>query len=524
MYDLISFSRVYEQELYDIVERIVYAQSWEKFGLNSISLERSNTLPKRIRSYFTLLFDSISWGTITESNESKLVSDESRNATDNQYVYPVQGTIASGPTREKPISSQEKESLAVLAKTNCEVKDQSTIAVVKKNHLYIVRMIYFIHKTDMTKLQFTVLKERWNARVWELKLNGTTIQTPIFMPVGTKATIKGLFLEMLQNPYWIGEHHDIIKLILANTFHLYLRPGDSIVQQAGWLHTFENRPWLILTDSWWFQVFSLGLAKKNDEMIFSHAISMKLKEEWVLFRSPYDGSKHIFTPENVVDIQRNLGSDIMMMLDVCSPGDADKKTIESHMHMTHRRAKRWHDHFMKEYESSRWVLFPIIQGWSHLDLREQSIQALTPLAVDGIAVWWVSVGESKEKVQEIVSFTWPKLPKDKPRYLMGVWTPEDISHAIEQWFDMFDCVLATRLGRHGVMFSDEGNIHISNARYRNDFSPFSTLSDGLKKYSKAYIYHLIKEKEMLWGILLSLHNILYLHHMLEKRKQEMLAN
>lgn len=374
----------------------------------------------------------------------------------------------------------------------------------------------------MGRLQFTVLKERGNARVWEIQLNGTTITTPIFMPVGTKATIKWLFLEMLQDTYRTGEHNDIIKIILANTFHLYLRPGDSIVQQAWWLHTFENRPWLILTDSGWFQVFSLGLGKKDTDTWFSHAVSMKLKEEWVYFRSPHDGSKHIFTPENVVDTQINLWSDIMMMLDVCSPADADKKTIEQHMHMTHRRAKRGHDHFIKNYKNSHGVLFPIVQWWSHLDLRGESIKYLSTLAPDWIAVWWVSVGESKEKIQEVVAYTWPKLPKDKPRYLMGVGTPEDILHAIEQGFDMFDCVHATRLWRHGVMFSDEWNIHISNAKYKNDFSSFSTLSEGLGKYSRAYIHHLIREKEMLGGILLSLHNILYLHDILEKWKREVI--
>jgi len=375
----------------------------------------------------------------------------------------------------------------------------------------------------MTKLWFSISKERGNARVWTITLNWVTLQTPIFMPVGTKATIKGLFLELLQDPYRIGEHNDIIKLILANTFHLYLRPGDATIKEAWWLHTFENRPWLILTDSGWFQVFSLGLWNKETTM-GSHPVSMKLKEEWVDFRSPYNGSKHIFTPENVVDIQNNFGSDIMMMLDVCSPANADKKTIHQHMDRTHRWARRAFDHFMPQYDISRWVLFPIIQWGSYLDLREKSIQALTPFATDWIAVGWVSVGESKEKIQEVISFTWPRLPKDKPRYLMGIGTPEDIMYAIEQWFDMFDCVLATRLGRHGVMFSDEGNIHITNTKYKKDFSAFSTLSPWLNKYSRAYIHHLIREKEMLWWILLSLHNILYLHHMLENRKKDLLAN
>jgi len=376
----------------------------------------------------------------------------------------------------------------------------------------------------MSRLKFTIVKERWNARVWKIMLNNKIVQTPIFMPVWTKATIKWLFLELLQNPYWIWEHNDFINIILANTFHLYLRPWEKIIKNAWWLHTFENRPWLILTDSWWFQVFSLWLAKKNKNIWYAHPINIKLKEEWVYFCSPYDGSKHIFTAENVVQTQIDLWSDIMMMLDVCSPADADKKTIQQHMDRTHRRAKRAHQYFWDIYDQSHSVLFPIVQWWSHLDFREHSINMLSPLATDGIAVGWVSVGESKEKIQEVVSFTGSKLPKDKPRYLMGVGTPEDILFAIEQWFDMFDCVLATRLGRHGVMFSDTWNIHISNAKYKNDYTSFSNLSEWMSKYTKAYVHHLIKEKEMLGGILLSLHNIVYLHSMLNKRKKELLEN
>ncbi len=376
----------------------------------------------------------------------------------------------------------------------------------------------------MSKLTFTIQKERGNARVWKISLNNISVQTPIFMPVGTKATIKWLLLELLQNPHWIGNDTDIIQVILANTFHLYLRPWADIVQKAGGLHTFENWPWLILTDSGGFQVFSLGLKQDNNKQNHTHDIGIKLTEQGVAFRSPYDGSKHLFTPENVVDTQIQLGSDIMMMLDVCSPADSDKTIIEKQMQMTHRWAQRWYQHFQNQYEQSRWVLFPIVQGGSYTDLREQSIQALTPLAIDGIAVGWVSVGESREKIEEVVAFTGPRLPKDKPRYLMWVGTPDDLLFAIEQWFDMFDCVLATRLGRHGVMFSQEGNIHISNAKYKNDHSPFSILSTWLQQYSKAYIHHLIREKEMLWWILLSLHNIVYLHNILDKWKKELLAN
>jgi len=251
---------------------------------------------------------------------------------------------------------------------------------------------------------------------------------------------------------------------------------------------------------------------------------MKLMENGVKFRSPYDGSKHEFTPEWVVDIQCNLWSDIMMVLDVCSPAWADKKTIEKHMQMTHRRAKRAFDHLQAKYDTVRGVLFPIVQWWTHLDLRQQSVDFLSQYARDGIAVGGVSVWESKELIRDVVSFTASKLPQDKPRYLMWVGTPEDITHAIGEWFDMFDCVLPTRLGRHGEAFSANGHIKISNAKYTKDFTP---LTDDCtcytcKNFSKAYLHHLFREKEMLGGILLSLHNIAYLHKIVENWKKDML--
>ncbi len=385
----------------------------------------------------------------------------------------------------------------------------------------------------MSKLNFKILKQKWNARVWQITLNGVTLTTPVFMPVWTKATIKWMILDILKDPKYIWDLPEI-QLILANTFHLYLRPGDQLIKEAGGLHTFEYWNKLILTDSGGFQVFSLGLGKQDVGLLWTddirwweknHDVKMKLTEEWVKFRSPYDGSKHMFTPEWVVDIQCNFWSDIMMVLDVCSPAGADKKTIEKHMQMTHRRAKRAFDHFKPIYESSRGVLFPIVQGWVHLDLRQQSIDFLSQYARDGIAVGGVSVWESKELIRDVVSFTASQLPQDKPRYLMGVGTPGDILHAIEQWFDMFDCVLPTRLGRHGEAFSADGNIKIKNATYTKDFTPLTTDCScyTCKNFTKAYLHHLIKEKEMLWGILLSLHNIVYLHKIVEDWKQKLLS-
>ena len=380
----------------------------------------------------------------------------------------------------------------------------------------------------MWKLQFKILKQKWNARVWEITLNGITLKTPIFMPVGTKATIKWLILDILQDPKYIWKDIEPIKLILANTFHLYLRPWSKIIHDAWGLHSFEN--WengLILTDSWWFQVFSLWLAnqKFNNEK-HSHKVGMKLTEDGVKFTSPYDGSKHIFTPENVVDTQCEFWSDIMMVLDVCSPAWADKKTIEKHIAMTHRRAKRAFDHFKPKYDEARGVLFPIVQWWSYLDLRKESADYLSQFAWDWIAIWWVSVGESKELIQEVVSYTTPLLPNDKPRYLMGVWTPEDLLHWIEQWIDMFDCVTATRLWRHGIAFSDQWNIKITNSKFKTDYTPLTDNCDcyTCRNFSKAYLCHLIREQETLWWSLVWLHNIVYLNRILEDWKRNFLKN
>ena len=405
----------------------------------------------------------------------------------------------------------------------------------------------------MSKLQFTVVKQQANARVWELTLNGVKLQTPVFMPVWTKGTIKWMILDMLQDPKYIGDL-PMIKIILANTFHLYLRPGEKIVKEAGWLHQFENwRDGLILTDSGGFQVFSLGLNETQgarNKTGDDHVVWVKLHEDGGSFCSPHDGSKHFFGPEKVVDIQCDLGSDIMMMLDVCSPAGADKATYAGHMALTHARARRQFDHMEKKYADVRGVLFPIVQGGSFLDLREESIAILSSFATDGIAVWGVSVWEEEEMKREVIDFCGPRLPADKPRYLMGVGTPEDLLYAVEQWFDMFDCVLATRLGRHGTAFAKrskgslsprpsdtplsrgtwrdrwkEGGkferIKLRNAQYRDDFWPLTSDCGCFtcRNYSRAYLHHLVMEKEMLAGILLSLHNIVFLHGLLEDWKR-----
>jgi len=376
----------------------------------------------------------------------------------------------------------------------------------------------------MSKLKFKILKKKWKARVGEIELNGVKLKTPVFMPVWTKATIKWLMLDLLKDPkyLWTKER---INLILANTYHLFLRPWPDLVEKMWWLHKWENWDGLILTDSGWFQVFSLGLRseefkrgqKRNEKLV-------ELEENGVWFKSPKDGRKHFFTPENVVDFQIKFWSDIMMMLDVCSPvWEISKEEVEYQMNLTHKWAKQAYEYFMPKYDKTRWVLFPIVQGWLHKDLREKSAKYLSQFATDGIAIWGLSVWETRQEMQEILSFTTNFLPEDKPRYLMGVWTPEDIIMAINEWVDMFDCVLPTRLWRHGTAFSSEWYIKLKNAKYFDDKNPIDTECNCYvcKNYTRSYLHHLVKENEMLWGILLSLHNIAYLHQLVEKIRKNL---
>lgn len=368
----------------------------------------------------------------------------------------------------------------------------------------------------MPKLNFKILKTRGNARVGEIELNGIKLTTPVFMPVGTKATLKWIPYEWMSKQY-LGSKNDI-NLILNNTFHLHLRPWEDVIQKAWGMHHFENRKKLILTDSWWFQVFSLWLSKSGKPLA-------KLFPDYVKFQSPYDGSTHIFTPTGTIDIQRKLGSDIMMMLDVCSPvHNITKKKVAQHMETTHKRAKKQYDYHMKNYDDYHGVLFPIIQWGLYPDLRAISAKYLSSFAHDGIAIWGLSVGETKDEMYDILDQLRPYLPKEKPRYLMGVGTPEDIREAIEHGIDMFDCVMPTRLWRHGSAFSTSWIIKLKQMQYKEDFSPLDTqcTCHVCKNFSKAYLHHLVKEHEMLWSSLLSLHNIAFLHKMIENIKQDIL--
>lgn len=371
----------------------------------------------------------------------------------------------------------------------------------------------------MSKLDFRIIKKKENARVWEITLNWIKIQTPIFMPVWTKATIKWMILDLLQDQKYIW-NSNTINLILANTFHLFLHPWETIIKQHWWLHKFENWNWLILTDSWWFQVFSLGLWKADKWKSL-----VKLQNDWVWFKSPYDWKKHFFSPEKVVDIQSDLWSDIMMMLDVCSPvHDTDKTIVAKQMETTHTWAKIAYEYFMPKYQTTKWVLFPIIQGWIHKDLREESVNYLKQFSTDWIAIWWLSVWETTQDMYEILDFLKDKLPQDKPRYFMWLWTPDEIKNAIYKGIDMFDCVLPTRLWRHGSAFSDEWIIKLKNSQYKTDFTPLTQNCNCFccKNFSKAYLNHLVKEWEMLGAILLSLHNISYLNNLVNNIRNEIL--
>ena len=374
-----------------------------------------------------------------------------------------------------------------------------------------------------SKLQYTIQAQSWQARAGVISLNGVEVKTPVFMPVWTKATIKGLFLDMIRNPDYLWEL-ETMNLMLANTFHLYLRPWEDLVYQAWWVQKMMNWPGLVLTDSGGFQVFSLWLNKSWTGAMNKKWPMVSIKEDGIKFKSPIDGSTHFMSPESCVDIQSKLWSDIMMMLDVCSPGWSDDRTYKKHMDMTHRWAKRQFEYYNQKSQDIRWVLFPIVQWWTNFDLRQESLDFLTPFAIDGIAVGWVSVGESREQVQSITKFCGERLPTHVPRYLMGIGDWETIRYAILSWFDMFDCVMPTRLGRHGMAYTNDGYVHLSNTRFRNDHTPlWAEAKNNLSTaYTKAYIHHLLREKEALWGSILSLHNIFFLHEKVSDLREDII--
>ena len=324
------------------------------------------------------------------------------------------------------------------------------------------------------------------------------IQTPIFMPVGTLATVKAMSPEELKN--------DVkAQIILSNTYHLYLRPGHDIVKEAGGLHKFMNWDRPILTDSGGFQVFSLSGLRK-------------ITEEGVIFNSHLDGSKHIFTPEKVMEIEEALGADIIMAFDECCPYPSDYKYTKNSM----ERTTRWAARCKEAHTAENQGLFGIIQGGFYKDLREQSAKDLISLDFPGYAIGGISVGEPKEEFIDILRYTTPLMPENKPRYLMGVGTPDYLIEASLAGIDMCDCVLPTRLARHGTAMTSKGKLVIRNQNFARDWNKLDDECDcyTCKNYTRAYLRHLIKTNEILGMRLLSLHNLRFLTKLMERVRIE----
>ena len=342
------------------------------------------------------------------------------------------------------------------------------------------------------------------ARTGVLLTDHGEIPTPIFMPVGTAGTVKGILQQDL-----IDEIN--AKIILGNTYHLYLRPGTGILNEAGGLHRFMNWSGPILTDSGGYQVFSLSENRK-------------LTEEGAVFKSHIDGSTHKFTPENTVDIQRIIGADIMMVLDECAPFPCDRKYAEKSVVLTHK----WLERAIKRYNETEplWgydqLLFPIVQGSTFDDLRKISAEKAASANMAGNAIGGLSVGEPAEDMYRIIEVVNAILPEEKPRYLMGVGTPANLLEAIERGIDMFDCVMPTRNGRNGMLFTSEGIINIKNKKWAGDFSPIDQAGPSAvsRYYSLAYLRHLIISGEILGSQIASIHNLaFYLWLVSEARKK-----
>lgn len=331
------------------------------------------------------------------------------------------------------------------------------------------------------------------ARSGKLELSHGTVFTPVFMPVGTLGTVKGLLTDQLIE---MGA-----EILLSNAYHLYLRPGTRVIQQAGGLHPFMNWKAPILTDSGGFQVFSLASLRK-------------VSENGVLFRSHLDGSLHEFTPEKVIEIQEILGSDIMMPLDECLGPSASYEEAEQAL----KRTISWFESSLAAKKREDQVLFPILQGGMYPELRGKAALSALSFNPPGFAIGGLSIGESKDKTKEILDSLIPLLPEDKPRYFMGLGTPEDLLEAVEQGVDMFDCVFPTRAGRTGLAFTSRGRMVIRNSPFRFDFSPVDSdcLCYVCKRYTRAYLHHLIHSHEILASILLSYHNVYFMIHLMKE--------
>jgi len=358
-------------------------------------------------------------------------------------------------------------------------------------------------------MEFKLEKEdsQSKARAGIISTDHGEIKTPIFMPVGTAGTVKGVHQRELEE--------DVkAQIILGNTYHLYLRPGIDIIEQSGGLHKFINWDKPILTDSGGYQVYSLSERRK-------------IKEEGATFSSHIDGSKHLFTPENVMDIQRTIGADIIMAFDECTPYPCDYKYAKNSMHMTHRWLKRcceYFDNTAPKYGYSQ-SLFPIVQGSTYKDLRKQSAEKIASFEREGNAIGGLSVGEPDDEMYEMCEIVTDILPKEKPRYLMGVGTPINLLENIALGIDMFDCVMPTRNARNGMLFTKNGTINIKNKKWEADFSPIDL--DGTSYvdnfYSKAYLRHLIISKEILGAQIATLHNLSFYLWLVEEARNQIIV-
>ena len=348
-------------------------------------------------------------------------------------------------------------------------------------------------------INFELLKESKDsmARLGRLHTPHGIIETPIFMPVGTRATVKAMTPEEVKD---LGA-----QIILSNTYHLYLKPGHDLIREAGGLHKFMNWHGPILTDSGGFQVFSLGDLRK-------------IKEEGVQFRSHIDGSKHFISPEKSIEVQNALGSDIMMAFDECAPYPSTYEYVKNSMERTTRWAKRCKD-YHKDWD--RQALFGIVQGGMYKDLRHESAKALVDMDFSGYAVGGLSVGEPKDLMCDILEYTTPLLPKTKPRYLMGVGTPDYLFEAVTRGIDMADCVLPTRIARNGTALTSHGKMVMRNAKYTRDFNKLDPECDcyTCRNYSRAYIRHLINVDEILGARLLTIHNLNFLIKLMDNIRE-----
>jgi queuine tRNA-ribosyltransferase len=344
---------------------------------------------------------------------------------------------------------------------------------------------------------FTILKkDPTGARLGRLSTAHGVIETPAFMPVGTQGTVKAMLPRDLKE---MG-----CQILLGNTYHLYLRPGAELIQELGGLHRFMGWDGPILTDSGGYQVFSLGKMRK-------------LSEEGVRFQSHLDGSSHLLTPENVVQIQEALGSDIAMALDECIPHDANREYVQS----STERTIRWAERCSRARSKADQLMFGIIQGGAYKDIREKCVQEMKSMPFDGFAVGGLGIGEGEELLHSIAEFTAGSLPEDQPRYLMGIGTPENIVSAVRAGFDLFDCVLPTRNARNGTLFTSQGKISIKRAEFANDPRPLDQACDCYccRNFSRAYLRHLYTAGEILSSQLNSLHNLYFYHRLMESCRE-----